>query len=695
MAESTVVPPPLSQGTGYGVVVGLGAAFAIGMVLVTRSLKRTFGEDNETIETFMVANRSVGSGLTASAVISSWLFSTALLGAPYLTYWYGIALPVWWANGQSTMICAFGWLAIQAKRKVPNAHTLLELIRARYGTMAHILWIVLCMINNMLNFSSMIVGASSAVSALTGMHIVAASFLLPLGVVIYTYFGGIRATFLADYVHTFIIMIILVWFTIKVLAIKEIGSIGALYDAVKPLSEHNPVEGNYRGSYLTMTSKESVFFGIIHIVTNFAIVFLDTGFWQKGFAAEVAAAVPGYILGGNAYFAIPFAFGTVMGLSALALEQTPAFPTYPRVGARGLCSLKAISDSNYRQRMTDAEVSSGLVLPYVSTAIAGKSGAVAVLLIVFMACTSIASAQLIAMSSIFSFDIYGTYINKKPTNRQLIKWSHISVVGSALLISTLATAFYEGGVDLNWLLYFLGILICPGCFPTAFALVWKGQTRAAAITAPIAGFASGISVWVGTAHAYYGGATIKTLGQTLPCLFGNLTSFLVPLPVTLVISYFWPNPSFEWSDLLSIKRIEDDEHGQVGAKASHFDAEAYFTPEKVRYMKRMSRLAVYWGIATFTGQVALWPLPMYGARFVFSKGLFTAWIVVSLIWLWIAMSIANFYPLVDGGLKKIWLVMRGQQASGYNSEGVASESLADSAPPTEEHVQLSVGEKTG
>jgi urea-proton symporter len=51
----------------------------------------------------------------------------------------------------------------------------------------------------------------------------------------------------------------------------------------------------------------------------------------QGFAAEVAAAVPGYILGGNAYFAIPFAFGTVMGLGALALEQTPAFPTYPRV----------------------------------------------------------------------------------------------------------------------------------------------------------------------------------------------------------------------------------------------------------------------------------------------------------------------------------------------------------------------------
>lgn len=212
----------------------------------------------------MVANRSVGTGLTASAVISSWLYSTALLGAPYLTYWYGIALPIWWAAGQSTMICAFGWLAIHAKRKVPNAHTLLEVVRARYGNAAHILWIVLCLINNLLIFSQMIVGAAAAINSLTGMNVVAATYLLPLGVVIYTYFGGIRATFLTDYVHTFIIMIVLVWFTIKLIAMPEIGSIGALYELVKPLGNKYPVEGNYQGSYLTMTSKESVFFGIIH-----------------------------------------------------------------------------------------------------------------------------------------------------------------------------------------------------------------------------------------------------------------------------------------------------------------------------------------------------------------------------------------------------------------------------------------------
>ncbi|KAF4636866.1 hypothetical protein G7Y89_g1217 [Cudoniella acicularis] len=69
MADSTTVtvPIPLSPGVGYGVVVGLGVAFAL------------------------VANRSVGAGLTASAVISSWAYTSALLGAPYQ---YGIALPI-------------------------------------------------------------------------------------------------------------------------------------------------------------------------------------------------------------------------------------------------------------------------------------------------------------------------------------------------------------------------------------------------------------------------------------------------------------------------------------------------------------------------------------------------------------------------------------------------------------------------
>jgi Na+/proline symporter len=49
----------------------------------------------------------------------------------------------------------------------------------------------------------------------TGMHIIAATFLLPVGVIVYTFVGGIKATFLTDYFHTFVITVIICFFTIK------------------------------------------------------------------------------------------------------------------------------------------------------------------------------------------------------------------------------------------------------------------------------------------------------------------------------------------------------------------------------------------------------------------------------------------------------------------------------------------------
>ncbi|KAF2638663.1 SSS family solute:Na+ symporter [Massarina eburnea CBS 473.64] len=628
---SETLQPPLSQSVGYGIVVGLGVAFAIGMIFVTRALKSAFGEDNKSTETFMVVNRTISTGLTASALISSWTFTSALLGAPYLTYWYGIAL-LWWANGQSVMIYFFAFLAINAKLKAPNAHTLLEIIKVRYGKVAHITWIFLALLNNIFNFTSMLVGASTAVSSLTGVDIVASTYLLPLGVVVYTYWGGLRATFLTDYIHTFVIMIVLVWFCIKVIVVREIGSLGQMYDILLKLSETAPIEGNHEGSYLTMKSDQALYFGIIHIVTNFGIVIMDTGFWQKGFSADVAAAVPGYILGGNAYFAIPWAFGSIVGLGALALEPTTAWLTYPR-------------------RMTQAEVSGGLVPPYTATAVAGKGGAVAILLILFMACTSVASAQLIAVSSIVSFDVYGTYINKTPTNQQLIRWSHIGVVGCALFISSFATALHKGGVDLNWTIYILGIVICPGTIPTCFALLWRRQSRIAAIVSAILGMAAGFAVWFGSAYSMYGEITIITTGKTLPCMYGVLTSMFVPLPITLSVSYFRPQ-NFDWDTFRQIGRISSEHN------SANFDPEVYFSPERVAYMKRMSRIAAWWGAATFFGQVLVWPLPMYGARNVMGKGLFVAWIVIALVWLWITLFIAIFLPLIDGGAKQTWQVLK-------------------------------------
>jgi Na+/proline symporter len=97
-------------------------------------------------------------------------------------------------------------------------------------------------------------------------------------------------------------------------------------------------------------------------------------------------------------------------------------------------------------------------------------------------------------------------------------------------------------------------VIYPGCFPTIFALLWKGQTKAAAIASPIVGMVCGLTVWFGTAYAYYGEITITSTGGTMPCLCGCVTSFITPLPTSLIMSFLKPR-QFDFKIFNNIKRV--------------------------------------------------------------------------------------------------------------------------------------------
>lgn len=140
--------------------------------------------------------------------------------------------------------------------------------------------------------------------------------------------------------------------------------------------------------------------------------------------------------------------------------------------------------------MTTSEINAGYVLPYTVMAVAGKGGAFALLLVVFMCVTSTTSAELIAVSSIFSFDVYRTYINPRAHDRQVIGVSHWTVIIFSFFASAFATALHYGGIDLNWTGYFLATIICPGMFPLAFTILWKKQSVAAAVIAPLLGLVS-------------------------------------------------------------------------------------------------------------------------------------------------------------------------------------------------------------
>jgi Na+/proline symporter len=68
-----------------------------------------------------------------------------------------------------------------------------------------------------------------------------------------------------------------------------------------------------------------------------------------------------------------------------------------------------------------------------------------------MAVTSCASAELIAVSSLLTFDVYKEYFQPKATPKQLIFVSHVMICVFGLTMSVFACIWNAASIDLGWL----------------------------------------------------------------------------------------------------------------------------------------------------------------------------------------------------------------------------------------------------
>ncbi|KAF1813691.1 urea active transporter [Eremomyces bilateralis CBS 781.70] len=626
--------PPLSQGVGYGVVIGLGFLFAFGMILTTFVLKR-YNYELQTSEMFSTAGRTVKSGLVASAVVSSWTWAATLLQSSGVAYKYGVSGPFWYASGATVQIILFATLAIELKRRAPNAHTFLEVIRARYGKVTHFVYITFGLMTNILVTSMLLTGGSAVVTSLTGVPTAAACFLLPIGVVLYTMFGGIKATFLTDYAHTVVILVIIMTFAFTTYATSDVlGSPGKVWEILVEKGKEFPVEGNEGGSYLTMRSREGAIFFVINIVGNFGTVFMDNGYYNKAIAAHPVHALPGYVLGGLSWFAIPWLAATTMGLAALALEGHSSFPTYP-------------------DRLPAADVNAGLVLPSAAVALLGKGGAAATLLLIFMAVTSAMSAELIAVSSIATYDIYQTYINPAASGKRLIYSAHMCVVAYAFLMAAFSTGLYYAGISMGYLYLLMGVIIGAAVLPAALTLLWSQQNWWAATLAPPLGLVCALIGWLVQAKQEFGTLTVDSTGANNPMLVGNVVALISPMIFIPVLTYALGTQKYDWQSMKEIRRADDHDL----ADAAHIDLELIPGGRRESIAKteeeqvKLAKAAKFARILTVTltlSMLVLWPMPMYGSGYIFSKKFFTGWVVVGMIWIFFSTVCVGLYPLYEG-----------------------------------------------
>jgi Na+/proline symporter len=414
------------------------------------------------------------------------------------------------------------------------------------------------------------------------------------------------------------------------------GGIEGMYNklaeaaVLKPVLEptFTPGEpGNAMGAYLTMASAGGLIFGVINIVGNFGTVFVDQAYWQRAIAAQPSSTVRGFLLGGMCWFSIPFTLATTMGLTAVALQVS----------------------------LTPEQVQLGLTVPAAATVLMGPIGAIMVLVMLFMAVTSAGSAELIAVSSLITYDVYRTYKNPNATGKQLLKVSRTVIVIFGLGMGALAGILLGMGLSLGFVYLAMGILIGSAVIPIALTIAWSRTTRAGAVTGALIGVMLALITWTGVASAESGGVVdIASLGGAFPMLYGNVVAILSSGLICVVISLA-QRKVYDWKLMNpQMKIVQADMSESVKAEIAA-RAQDEETLEKAYKFSLKGG-----GILTLIC-VVFWPLPLYFSGYVFDLGFYTFWVGIAIVWVSVASFTIICMPIYEarGGFAKVF---RGEKA---------------------------------
>lgn len=392
------------------------------------------------------------------------------------------------------------------------------------------------------------------------------------------------------------------------------------------------------------------------------------------------------------WYGIPFGFATAMGLGCAALTSSPSFPTYPNP-------------------LSAAQNGSGLSAPAAAIALLGSGGAGLLLLLLFMAVTSSTSAELIAVSSLITFDVYKTYIKPTATSGELVRMSHIGIIIFSVILASFCCILNAVGIDLTWVLTVLGVIVGGASIPVGMILLWEPMSSMAALIAPWVGLALGLVAWFVVTKLRSGSISVSTTGDVTNAVAGNITSCCGGILAAFILSWIFPQ---KWGAAEAERSVQaktrlhkilygvqaegsSDGQGVVdNGQATGSDVEkteqkpplptnedlekqppsdpapetivptgnavvdfleaSYSKPMDPEAARKATKLAYGFNIAYWVIAMILVPFTFFGTEWEFSKAGFTGWCVMSFIWVWFSACVCIFWPLWESRetMKAIW-----------------------------------------
>jgi SSS family solute:Na+ symporter len=172
-----------------------------------------------------------------------------------------------------------------------------------------------------------------------------------------------------------------------------------------------------------------------------------------------------------------------------------------------------------------------------------------------------------AFSTVWTYDIYGAFLNKKATDRHYVamgRWS--TLIGVLVSVGTAYLVQHAASI-MDYVQQLFSFFIAPLFGTVILGMLWKRATKEAGFWGLLAGTVTSISLWLwvkNDPHALRYVALSPDAKDMAENVYRALWAWLVCVLVTVVVSYMTkPRPVAELEGLVygaSVLPKEHDEH---------------------------------------------------------------------------------------------------------------------------------------
>ena len=193
----------ISQNLSLALIIIISLGFMIFGILYSKKYQ---GLNN-----YLVANRSVGAfSLTlTTSLVASALGAWILFGPASAATWGGIGAVIGYALGTAFPLFILIFLGEKFRKLYPKGKTLIEVVRLRFGTKLFKLILFLTIFYMFIFLIAEVTAVSILVNYISGTTLWITALIVIVSSLVYTLYGGLRASIFTDNIQFIIILILL------------------------------------------------------------------------------------------------------------------------------------------------------------------------------------------------------------------------------------------------------------------------------------------------------------------------------------------------------------------------------------------------------------------------------------------------------------------------------------------------------